>query len=203
MISEEIKANKAFIDLNRHRSKTHTPEVLLRETANEFRENDFRTVDGLYSYIRVSKMCCALQRQLQGQELHMLGSVPYYGFCSTYLSGKPERYRSMPSFDSSQALSHGLSLQDFTQHLIQCKSNARLAHIWRLRPGIDFHSPQSLGRRRFRSSSQENRLCIGCNDHRSLFVSFPLGPISQNQSSREAAYPSLLRSPRIRGTAYA
>ena len=38
--------------------------------------------------------------------------------------------------------------------------------------------------------SQENRLCIGCNDHRSLFVSFPLGSISQNQSSREAAYPT-------------
>jgi hypothetical protein len=70
----------------------------------------------------------------------------------------------------SQALSHGLSRKDFTQHPIQCKSNTRLAHLRRFCSSIDFHSSQFPCRRRFRSSSQENRLRIGCNDYRSLFL---------------------------------
>ncbi len=53
MINEEIKAIKAFIDLNPDGSKTHAPEKLQRETANEFRENDICSTDGLYSHIRV------------------------------------------------------------------------------------------------------------------------------------------------------
>jgi hypothetical protein len=40
MITEKIKAQTVLIDLNLESSKTHTPEVLPRGIADEFREAD-------------------------------------------------------------------------------------------------------------------------------------------------------------------
>ena len=41
MIAEKIKAKTVLIDLNLESPKTHTPEVLRRETADEFRKTIF------------------------------------------------------------------------------------------------------------------------------------------------------------------
>jgi hypothetical protein len=86
MITEKIKAQTVLIDLNLESSKTHTPEVLPRGIADEFRENDFCSADGFYTDIRISKVPRALRRQFQSQELLLLGSVPHNGFCPTGLS---------------------------------------------------------------------------------------------------------------------
>jgi hypothetical protein len=121
MIIDKITAQEALIDLNLESSKTHTPDVLQREIANEFRENDFCSTDGLYTSIRIPKVRRAPRRQLQGQELRLLGSISHNGFCSTNLSREPARYRSLPPYGSGQTLSHGLSL-----------SNANQVRDWRI-----------------------------------------------------------------------
>jgi hypothetical protein len=188
MITEKIMAIIALIDLNPESPKTHTPKIVQRETADEFRKNDFCSTHGLYTHIRISKVRRTLQPQFQSPELLLLGSVPHNGVCSTDLSPKLERYRGLSPYGSCQTPSHGLSQQDFAQHSVQFKLGARLAHLFRFRAVVDLHRSQSPCRRRLRNSSKENRLRIGCSDNRSLPVAFSLGSLSQTQGRSQTAH---------------
>jgi hypothetical protein len=72
-----------------------SPSSQKKETAYEFRENNLFSVDGLCPSIRVSQMRRSVQRQLQGQELLLLGPVPLHGFRPAYLPGKPAGHPSL------------------------------------------------------------------------------------------------------------
>lgn len=65
-----------------------------------------QTMDFLSLY-GISQMCKALQRQLQSKNVFLPRSISLYGVCSTYVSRKFARYRSMPSFYENQIVSHG------------------------------------------------------------------------------------------------
>ena len=73
-------AIRRFIDLNLGFIRTHTFTRLWKELTDEFWQNDFHSTDRLCSLrLRLSLLCGAVSRQLQGQEFFLLGSVSYPG----------------------------------------------------------------------------------------------------------------------------
>ena len=100
-----------LIDLKVSFPECHTPASIKQETTYELRENDIFTTNGIPSYPRISHMRCTIQRQLQGQKLHLLGPISLHGIRSTHLSGEPEGYPGMSQRNEIQALaSAGTSL---------------------------------------------------------------------------------------------
>src|SRR3990167_1845321 len=98
--------NDRFIDLNLKFIQTHTSVPLRKELKDEFRQNDLCSTDGLYSLpLRISPLRGALPRQLQNQELFLLGSVSHDGLCPTDLSRESQRHRSVSASPTRQALS--------------------------------------------------------------------------------------------------
>src|SRR3990172_1394792 len=96
-----------FFDLKFFCPIGHTSATSERkEMAYEYRQNRVCSTDGLCSHLRVSPMRRALQRQLQGEDVFLLGSVPLYGLCPVDLPGKPQGYRGLPARGEDQALSH-------------------------------------------------------------------------------------------------
>jgi hypothetical protein len=85
--------------------------------AHESRENHFGSAHGLLTHSRISPLCGKVPGPLQDQIFFLLGSIPLYGLCPTHLSGKPPRYSSLLTGQSTKTLSHGLSGKHFPQHL--------------------------------------------------------------------------------------
>ena len=128
-----VMADRRFIDLNLEFIRTHTFTPLWKELTDEFWQNDFRSIDGLYSLgLRVSLLCGALSRQLQGQKFFLLESVPDSGVCATYVSRESQRHRSVSASSSAKALSYGSSQLCFAQHLGQRQPGSRLENLRRL-----------------------------------------------------------------------
>jgi hypothetical protein len=114
-----------FIDLKLFPHVCQSPSSMNEEAAHEFRENDLCPVDGLCPHIRIPKMRRSIQRQSQGDQLFLLGSVPLHGIRPAYLSRKPERYPGLPAGNVSRnTLAHANQTRDwriyadFTQILI-------------------------------------------------------------------------------------
>src|SRR3990172_6675857 len=70
----------------------HTSASQRMEMDYEYWKNRFCSTDGLRPIVRVSSMRRTLQRQLQGQELFLPGSIPLHGFCAADLPGKSAGY---------------------------------------------------------------------------------------------------------------
>ena len=68
-----------LIDLKVSFPECHTPASIKQETTYELRENDIFTTNGIPSCPRISQMRCTIQRQLQGQKLHLLGPISLHG----------------------------------------------------------------------------------------------------------------------------
>src|SRR3989339_1255593 len=65
---------------------------------------------------RVSQVRESLPWQLQGTVIHLYGPIPVYGLCTTHLSRKLARYRSVSAGRGVQALPHGYTRADSPQH---------------------------------------------------------------------------------------
>src|SRR3990170_227250 len=166
----------------------HTSVSQRKEMAYEYRKNRFCPTDGLRPIVRVSPMRRALQRQLQGQELFLPGSIPLHGFCTADLPGKSAGYRGVPAHGQDQALSHGDSRQGLPKHLGPRQRDPRLENLCRLRSGADSNGQRAVRSRGFRIGARPDSLRPRCHDHRSLSFGFPLGQIPQGQSRSEAPY---------------
>src|SRR3970040_2629108 len=95
-----------FFDLKFFSPIGHTSATAERkEMAYESRQNRVCSTDGLRAIVRVSPMRRTLQRQLQGQELFLPGSIPLHGFCATDLPGKSAGYRGVLARGHDHALS--------------------------------------------------------------------------------------------------
>jgi hypothetical protein len=86
MTTEKIKAQTVLIDLNLESSKTHTPEILQRVSANEFRKKrlgsrrdlfDGSRISGFLQAIQPSPVWCLLHHQSEkGFDYKRLLSMP-------------------------------------------------------------------------------------------------------------------------------
>ncbi len=178
-------AIRRFIDLNLGLIRTHTFTRLWKERTDEFWQNDFRSTDGLCSLrLRLSLLCGALSRQLQGQEFFLLGSVSYPGLCTTYLSRESQRHRSVSARSAAEALSHGHSKPRFSQHPGQRQSGARLENLRGFCSWAHPRGTQPLPQRTVWPRTRSNCLRIGCHHHRSLPVTFSLGSVPPSRVDR-------------------
>lgn len=120
-----------FIDLKIYFHRCHSSALHVQEmTPYEFRENDFLSANGVYSFLRIPSMRQTIQRQLQSQKLLMLGSVTLHGFRPTYLpTGKVcKRHTSLSSRKPTQALSYGHTGKGSRNTL----ANANQVRDWRI-----------------------------------------------------------------------
>jgi hypothetical protein len=71
----------------------------------------------------------ALSRQLQGQNVFVLGSVFVHGFCPTDLSREPTRHRRLSECALRSTLPLRFPQPRLSQHVGRCQRSARLAHL--------------------------------------------------------------------------
>lgn len=170
--------HRRFIDLKSKLTETGGSAPLGKEPHDEFGQNDFRSTDGFHSFrIPISSGRRTLQRSLQGQEFFLLGSVSHLSLCSTYVSRKSQRYRSLPANHTAKALSHGHSQHRLAQHSGQRQPSARLAHLCRLRPNPDPRSSDSLQGRILWPRTRPYGLRPRCHHDRFVSVAVPLGTV--------------------------
>lgn len=84
------------------------------------------------STYNLSWMYKVVSRQLQGQRIHVPGSVSLYGLCPTLLLVKPKRYRGLPQISKENTVPYGHQKSGILKYFGQCQLNPELAHICRL-----------------------------------------------------------------------
>src|SRR3989339_102337 len=162
----DLKTIRHFLSQKQKSGHEHTP-------------NDFCTTHGPSSTSCISTLCRKISGSSQNQTLYLPRTIFLHGLRSTHLQRKFARYRGVSACSTEQTLPYGAQEWNGTQHISQCQSFSRLAHICRLRTSFDQHSQTSLCRRRVRCRTQRNCLCPRLIDHRSLSGLFSLGALSQ------------------------
>jgi len=121
-----------FIEHIRH-SFGISPEV----TTNEYRQANILRSHGFSASTHVSPLCCTLLRQLPGKKFCLPRSISLHVFRTTDISGKPSRYRSVPSGATRQTLPHGYQRQRVPLNTGRCQRATELAYLCRLRSCVD------------------------------------------------------------------
>src|SRR6266851_4616892 len=124
---------------------------LQQRRADEFWQIDLCTTDGLSSFQEFSTLCQTLPGRLQTQDIFLLGSVSLHELRAANLSRKSARYRSLPARATHQALPSRHSRPSLAQYLGPCELGTRLAHLRRLRAGVDYPRSSALRKRQLRS----------------------------------------------------
>src|SRR5216683_1735482 len=161
---------------------------LVLEAVDESGPNRFLSTGGLASGLPVSTLRRALSGQSLRQGFLLLGSVPVSGLCSTHLSRKSPRYRSLPARPATQAVSHGFPRPSLPQYVGARQRASRLADLRRLRADPDCHRSRPLPQRTVRRGVVGNRVCLGLHNHRSMPGTFSVGKIPPPQERRETAH---------------
>src|SRR6266516_1796254 len=176
------------IDLNSKPGKPMLLRLTRKEMADECRQIDLFTTNGVSARNRVSRMRRTLPRRLQAAELLLLGPIPVHGLCPTNVSRKSARYRSLSARQSNQALPHGDPGSSLAQHVSKRQCGTGLAHLFRLRSFAHQPSQRALPQRRFQPGVAGNGLRPRCHHHRLVPFALPLGQVSQAKRGRETSY---------------
>src|SRR5258705_4975847 len=136
----------------------------------------------------VSPLRGALWRRAQGQEFFLPRPLSVPGFCSTDLSRKLARHRSVSARASGQAVPHGHQEPGVAQYSGRCQREAGLAALRRLCPVAHRHRPSSLCRGLVWRRPQRHGLRFGCQHHRSVPVGICLGSVSLDQGGHQVAH---------------
>ena len=185
-----VISKKPKIDLKCSRLRLHLDATLRQEAVRELGQDDFFSVDGLSSFSGIPSLRRPLQRQLQTPTLFLLGSVPVYGLCATYLPRKSARHRSVFALRWHQALPHGHSQSCRAEHVGECEPSSRLAYLCRFCSCLDCDRTRTLHWRQLWPRSSTDGLCHGLHDDRSVFVAISLGQVPQARWSSQTAYPA-------------
>jgi len=177
-----------FNDLKFFQEPRHSRAAKHGRCCHVFRQAHILTGDGAPSAPRLSPMRREIQRQLQGQGLHVSRPLPLHGVCSAYLPGEPAGYRGLSESPKEQAVPHGNPQCGIPEHHRQCEQDQGLAHLRRLSPLPDPNCSETVCGRQFRSRSREHRLCLGCHDDRFVPFDVSLGRIQNHQRGGETPY---------------
>ena len=176
------------LDLNCVETICDPASNLLVGGTHEFGQVGVCANHAAFAIDHVSPLCGALWRRAQGQEFFLPGSLSLHGFCSTDLSRKFARHRSVPACASGQAVPHGHQEPGVAQYSGRCQREPRLAHLRRLCPVAHRHCPSSLCRRIVWRRSQRHGLRSGCQHHRPVSVGLSLGSVSLDQGGYQVAH---------------
>jgi hypothetical protein len=156
--------------------------------ANALRTNHFLSVNELSSQTRIQQMRSPISRRTLDSKLFVFRSIPLHGLRPTDLSGESSRYRNMPASHAAQALSRGDTEQSFSKHVGRCQRETGLAHLCRLRSGVDPNRQTIVYGRGFRTATQPDCLCLGFHDNRSVSLPFSVGLFSATQRRHQTPY---------------
>ena len=141
------------------------------------------------SIVPVSPVRRSLQRQLQGENVYLSGSVPLHGLRTAYVSRKPPGHRGMPSrVRSRNCITWASGATSPETHLAHANEN----RDWRIY--ADFAqvlikiARELYANEDFGLELKQDRLRFRFNDYRSLPFSISLGQVPQKQSCGEAPY---------------
>ena len=161
---------------------------LLKGLADAYRTDSFLTTVRLSSQKTIRQMCSTISRQPSNKNVFLFRSIPVYGVCTDNLSPEPSGHRNLPESDAAETLSLRYTRECFTQYLGKCERTSRLENLRRLRTNSNKQSPNALRQRRLRYSTKSRSLCSGFNHHRFMFVTIPMGKISQTQSCSQGTH---------------
>lgn len=151
-------------------------------------EDSFCSSYGVHTLEDLQQNRRSAQRRRRSTNSFLCRYLPSHGFCSTDLARFFARYRGLSCCKSSQALSHGYQEHPLQIHLVGCFELSRLAHLSRSGDALDCSSKRALLQRTSAYGFGRDCLCLGLDNHRSLFELVRLGAVSPSQSSREDAY---------------
>ena len=154
-----------------------------------YRQTHFLSGYGLFANAYLQAMCKPLPGKPKNQKLHMSRPVPMYGFCATHIQGKPARYRSLPKGTAQQALPYGHSRRNSPQYFSKCQQKPRLADICRPCSIVDYNCSQSIYQRGSWPRTGQYRIRTRRFNHRSVFVSVPVGYLPTNCNQRSTFKP--------------
>src|SRR5258708_17051246 len=166
---------------------------LRQRRADEFWQIDLCTTDGLSSFQEFSTLCQTLPGRLQTQDVFLLGSVSLHELRTANLSRESARHRSLPARATHQALPSRHSRPGLAQYLGPCELGTRLAHLRRLRAGVDYPRSSALRKRHLRPPIAPDGLHALCHHHRFVPGAFSLAPVSHPQSNTKT--PPLAHPP--------
>src|SRR5215475_15826844 len=175
-------------DLNSKSAQPMLPQLTRKELADEHRQIDFLSTDGLSAMDSVPGVRRTLSWRLQTKKLFMLGPVSLHGFCSTDVSRKSARYRSLPASQSIQALSHGYSWPRLAEYVGQRQLGARLAYLRRFCTSANQPGQRAVPQRRFQPDIAGDNLRARHHHDRLVPVALSLGLLSQTQRRCQTAH---------------
>ncbi len=161
-----------------------------KEMTNVLRQTNIFSSHGLHAHAHIPTLCYSLSRKPQCQKLQLPRPLLMYGLCSTNISGKPSRYRSLPSLTAEKVIPHGYSRHHSSIKSCRCQRAAGLAYICRSCPFINYYSTIALQQRTIRNRSATNRICSGCYYHRPVSLDVSMGYLSPDQGSHQITYTS-------------
>lgn len=180
----------SFIDLKIFPRLCQSPPSPREEAVDAFRKNDLCPVDGFCPHLRVPKVRRAIQRQLQGQELHLLGSISMHGLRPTDLPGKSAGHPSLSTGSPIPALSPGHQGKGVPQHPGSRQSSPGCEDFCRFRFPPDRQGKNPLCNRFFQHRTGSSGLRPGFDHHQSLPDPVSLGRVPETQGRRQTAHPS-------------
>ena len=155
--------------------------LLPREPRRSCVRRSFRVfaADGFFATSAVHCLCESLARRSPAARLLVPRSISLSRIRAADVSRKLARYRDLSASGGTEAVPRWISREDFAQHAGRRKSHARLAHLGRLRPGVDSPRAAVVCERTTGSGTGTNGLCSRREHDRSLFEPVPLGAVGK------------------------
>lgn len=176
------------IDLKYFQPVRHPSGNTRKEMTNVFWQTDIFSSHGLYAHAHVSSLRRSFSWRPQCQKLYLSRSISMYGFCSTDISGKSPRYRSLSSCTATEVVPYGNSWHSSKIKSRRCKRTSGLAYLCKSCPCIDHHSANSLQKRTIRDRSATDCICTGCHYYRPMSDDVSVGCFPPEQSSNQVAH---------------
>lgn len=175
-------------DLNAISAVSCPFRLLLSRGTNVLGQDTVFANHGLCAVENLSPDCRQIRRRLSRPHAFLCRTFSRSGICTTDVSRKPSGYRSLSCNPSGQAVSHGRPLSGKTLHFGRCQRTSGLAYLRGTDTKTDHASASTLCRRTLWGRFERHCLRAGYDDHRSVFVGFSLGSLSDDQSRGKIAY---------------
>src|SRR3989339_1204096 len=166
---------------------------LLKGLADEYRADCFLATDKFPSEETFRQMCATISRQPSNEKFLLFRSISLHGFRPDNISPVTSGHRKLSAGNAAETLSLRYSRQCFPNHSGEGKRKSRLENIRGLCTNSDRQSSNTLCQRRFWHSIRPRSLCSGFNNRRFMFVTVPMGQLSQAQSRSQGTYADGLK----------
>src|SRR5699024_4027044 len=162
-----LARKKGVHDLNAtSRICRHAPGWLLTGNRDERRQDAVRTGDGLRAVENIWSHRDALRWRPRRSHAQMRRTASRTDVCSIDIPNQPARSRSLTVGSGRLAVSHEAAPDSRAFDSVRRAGAARLAHLLRTGPAVDYSRPQTVRPGTVGRSTGRYRIRIGRHDHR-------------------------------------